>query len=381
MRVLHFRSTSSFAGPERGLLTLGRALRALGIEAKIIAYYRQRPPEPSVHRMVAEGHQEQIDVEQWEDRSLFSWRTVARLAGELQRGAYDVLVPHDHKTDLMGYLAARRSRTPCLAAAHGYDLPLFRMILYRHVDLLVLRRFPRIVVVSDSLRQELIRAGLSAERIRVVWNGIDPARFSDGASSRAVEWRERFAASSVPVILTVARLYRQKGLEYFVQSAARIHEVVPQARFWIAGDGMLRGELAALIQRLGLLDTVTLLGGQDDIAGIMAASDVFVLPSLSESLGNVLLEAMALGKPVIATSVGGIPELVRDHETGWLVPPRQPAALAEAVLQVLRDPDGAARIATRGRDFVASRFAASHIASRMAEVYREVVSAAGAEGH
>ena len=381
MRVLHFRSTSSFAGAERSLLTLGRALPALGIEVKIIAYYRQRPPEPLVHRLVAEGRQEEVDVDQWEDHSRFSWRAVGRLVRELKRGAWNLLVTHDHKTDLMGYLAARRSGTPCIATAHGYDLSLLRMILYRHVDLMVLRRFSRIVAVSDSVRRELVGASLSPDRIRVVHNGIDVARFADGASRRAIEWRGRFAAESVPVILAVSRLYSQKGLEYFIQSAVQVRRAMPKVRFWIAGDGMLRKKLEALVRKLGLEETVTLLGHQDDIAAIMAASDVFIMPSLGESFANALLEAMALAKPVIATSVGGIPEVVRDGETGWLVPPRQPAALAEAVLQVLRDPDGAARIATRGRDFVASRFAASHIASRMAEVYREVVSAAGAEGH
>jgi len=154
--------------------------------------------------MVAEGRRDQIDVDQWEDRSLFSWRAVGRLARELQRGAYDVLVTHDHKTDLAGYLAARRSRTPCLAAAHGYDLSLFRMILYGHVDLLVLRRFPRVVVVSDSLRQELIRAGLSSERIRVVNRipvnpdlGVFGVAFSLGKGVEVWNWlRERLGPAT-----------------------------------------------------------------------------------------------------------------------------------------------------------------------------------------
>src|SRR5262245_14661904 len=138
MRVLQFRSTSSFAGPERSLLTLGRALPGLGIEVKIIAYYRQRPTEPLMHRMVAEGRREDVEVDQWEDRSRFSWQAVGRLAGELKRGAYHLLVTHDHKTDLMGYLAARRAGVPCIATAHGYDLSLFRMRFYRRVDLRVL---------------------------------------------------------------------------------------------------------------------------------------------------------------------------------------------------------------------------------------------------
>jgi glycosyltransferase involved in cell wall biosynthesis len=107
---------------------------------------------------------------------------------------------------------------------------------------------------------------------------------------------------------------------------------------------------------------------------------VFVMPSLGEGLSNVLLEAMALARPVVATRVGGTPEVVRDGKTGWLVPARQPAALAAAVLKVLEDPGLAARVAAQGRDLVATRFSAARVAARMAEVCREVIALAEARG-
>jgi glycosyltransferase involved in cell wall biosynthesis len=180
------------------------------------------------------------------------------------------------------------------------------------------------------------------------------------------------------VVVTVGRLYRQKGLKYFLESAARIHQVAPRVRFWIAGEGVLRERLEARIRRLGLENVVTLLGQQPDVAAIMAASDVFVMPSLGEGLSNVLLEAMTLAKPVVATRVGGTPEVVRDGETGWLVPPREPAALAAAILKVLRDPDLAARVGVSGRDLVARRFSAARVAPRMAATYGQAIAVAGA---
>lgn len=380
LRVLHLRATSSFAGPERGLLTLGGPLRALGVDVKIIAYYRRRWPEPAVHRLVEEGRRDHLDIEQWDDRSRFSWRAVRRVADELRVGHCHLLVTHDHKTNVMGYLAARRANVPCLSLAHGYDLSLLRMHLYRAIDLKVLRRFPSVVAVSESLRRELLAAGLSPDRLWVIPNGIDVGRFAEGAEARASEWRRRVATPLAPVILTVGRLDRQKGLEHFVRSAAQIHQVTPQAHFWIAGEGVQRTALEAQIRRLGLESVVTLLGHQHDIPAIMAASDVFVLPSLGESFGNVLLEAMALGKPVVATRVGGTPEIVHDGETGWLVPPRQPADLARATLRILKDPDLGARVGAQGRAFVASRFGATQVAARMAEVYRRVVAAHRSKG-
>jgi glycosyltransferase involved in cell wall biosynthesis len=376
LRVLHFRSTFTFAGPERSILTLALPLRGMGVKSKIIAYYRRRPPEPATHWLVEEGRCEGLDVEQWDDHSRFSWRAVRRLADQLAGGGYDLLVTHDHKSDLMGYLAARRAAVPCLATAHGYDLSLLRMILYRRVDLVTLRGFPRIVAVSESIGRELVAAGLSPDRIRVIPNAIDVARFERGAADRAGNWRSRFAGPGATVILTVGRLYRQKGPEWFVQCAARIHRVMPRARFWIVGDGPLRAHLTTQVGSLGLRGVVTLLGQQRDVAGIVAASDVFVMPSLGEGLSNVLLEAMALAKPVVATRVGGTPEVVRDAETGWLVPPGEPEALAAAVLRVLENRERADRIGRQGRELVASRFEATHVAARMAATYRQTVALA-----
>jgi glycosyltransferase involved in cell wall biosynthesis len=120
---------------------------------------------------------------------------------------------------------------------------------------------------------------------------------------------------------------------------------------------------------------MTLMGQQPDVAAIMAACDVFVMPSLGEGVSNVLLEAMALGKPVVATRVGGTPELVRDGETGWLVPPRDPEALAAAVLGVLRDPALGARVGACGRALVARRFSVASVAPRLADAFAEAITA------
>jgi glycosyltransferase involved in cell wall biosynthesis len=374
LRVLHFRSTFTFAGPERGLLTLGPPLREAGVTVKIIAYYRRRTSAPAAHPLVERGRHEMLDVEQWDDHSKFSWRTVRCLADELRRGRYDLLVTHDHKTNLIGYLAAQRSTTPRLSVAHGYDLSMRRMYLYRAVDLLVLRFYPRIVTVCDALRHELIAAGLRPGRICFVPNAIDITRFTTGAVERARLWRQRLTDTGTPVILTVARLDRQKGLKHLVRAAAEIHRVGQKAQVWIVGDGPLRARLKTQIRALGLDDVVRLLGHQSDIAALTMASDVCVMPSLGEGLSNALLEAMACAKPVVATAVGGTPELVRDGMTGWLVPPRQPELLAAAVVRILREPDLGTRIGLQARAFVEDRFDASRIAARMAAVYRQAAA-------
>jgi glycosyltransferase involved in cell wall biosynthesis len=252
----------------------------------------------------------------------FPLAAIRRLTQLVRDGRYDLLVTHDHKANAMGYFAARAARAQCLALVHGYDLSLWRMRLYRRTDIRLLRRFPHVVVVADAVRRELIGAGVDPSRVSVVHNAIDVSRFSDGASQRAAPWRGRHAEMDGPVVLAVARLYRVKGLEYLLRAVPGVRAVHPGARFWIVGAGPLERMLRLQAQRLALGDAVRFLGEQDDVAAIMAASDVVVLPSLSEGLSYVILEAMAVARPLVVTDVGGNSEVVRAGETGWLVAPR-----------------------------------------------------------
>lgn len=374
VRVLHLRASAGFAGPEQGLLRLGVALRQIGVTIKIIVYARLRPERPDVFWVVDEGRRRGLPVELWADRAKLPWADVNRLAGEIAAGAFGVLVTHDHKSDLLGYLAARRVRVPWIAVAHGYDFSLKRMRLYRQIDLWLLRRATRVIAVSDSLREELVGGGVPRDLVTVVRNGIAVEAFVAGAEERALQWRQRLAHDGGPLIVSVGRLDRQKGFEYLVRAAAEVTRAVPGARFWIVGDGPLREHLARQIQAEGLGHAVRLLAHQQDVSGIMAAGDLVVLASLWEPLGNVLLEALALGRPVVATQVGGVPEIVRDRETGRLVPPGDAHGLAGAILALLDDQEEAARLGERGRLRVAREFGADRFAREMDAVYRQALT-------
>lgn len=375
-RVLHLRATTGFAGPEQGLLRLGGALARIGVAMKIIAYCRQRPGRTDIAWLVDEARRQGLPIESWPDRSKLPWADIRRLADEIGRGAFDLLVTHDHKSDLMGYLAARRARVPWIAVAHGYDFSLRRLRLYRQIDLWLLRRATRVAVVSQSLREEIVAAGVPAGRVTVMRNGIHADAFAAGAGERAVQWRERLAPGGGPVIVSVGRLDRQKGFECLVGAAAEVARTAPTARFWIAGEGTLRPRLERQIRDLGLSDVIGLLGHQRDISGLMAAADVVALASLWEPLGNVLLEALALRRPVVATRVGGVPEIVRDGDTGRLVPPGDSGALALSILDLLADREEAARLGENGRWHVAREFSAERFAAEAAAMYREALAGA-----
>jgi glycosyltransferase involved in cell wall biosynthesis len=180
-----------------------------------------------------------------------------------------------------------------------------------------------------------------------------------------------------PIIGTVANLTEQKGLPYLTEAAAIVRQTHPEARFRIVGGGHLYEALAAQIARLGLQGTVELAGFQPNATAIMSEFDLFVLPSLWEPFGLVLLEAMANGLPIVATDVDGVADVVVDGKTGILVPPSNPQALAQGILQLVKDPVLARRMGQRGWERCASEFNVERMVARTAMVYEEVAAGLG----
>jgi len=199
------------------------------------------------------------------------------------------------------------------------------------------------------------RVAWAPEKIRLVPNGIDLARFTPRPPSGALR-AALGVPPSAPVALSIGRHVAEKGYRHLLDAAARIERTKPGVHWILVGDGELRSELLAQSRRLGLESRVHFTGWRDDIPDLLALCDVFVLPSESEGFGRVLVEAMAMTRAVVATAVGGVPEIVRHGETGLLVEPAAPAPLADAVRVLLDDPGRAARLGAAGRARAESTF-------------------------
>jgi glycosyltransferase involved in cell wall biosynthesis len=202
------------------------------------------------------------------------------------------------------------------------------------------------IAISDAIRQFSITVeGVSPARIHTVHYGLDPASIQAPPGARAQLRAALNLPDDVPIMGSVCRLIEQKGLIYGLQGFAQIADQFSNAHYVIAGDGLLRAELEAAAQSLNLAGRVHFLGWRSDAHTIFAALDLLLAPSLWEGFGLVFLEAMALGVPILSTCVSAIPEVVIDGETGWLVPPRDPGAIAAALREALSDP---ARLRARG---------------------------------
>lgn len=230
-----------------------------------------------------------------------------------------------------------------------------------------------VIANANAIRERAIEEGYAARRLSVIHNGLDTARFS--AAQDPVAQRDRFGLPRTgPVVGVFSRLNHPiKGIDRFLQAAALLGRRVPEARFLIVGDGPLRAHLEGQARHLGIEGATRFIGAHVDLAGLMPAVTVAVVPSLSEGLSNSLLEAMAAGLPVVATRVGGTPEVVSHGRTGLLVPPGDPRELANAIERLIRDPAFAASCGSAGQADVRERFSLQRMIGRTEALYESLL--------
>jgi glycosyltransferase involved in cell wall biosynthesis len=237
----------------------------------------------------------------------------------------------------------------------------------------VARFVDRAIAVSEAARASLVADGYPAEKVVVVPNGRDLSRIRTSVAREAVR-RELGIERGVPLVGVVARLEPRMGHAEMLEAWPSIAAEFPAARLVLVGQGSLRARLEARVGELGLARSVAFAGERGDVTRVLDAIDVVCLPSLSEGLALTAIEASALGRPVVATAVDGIPEIIREARTGRLVPPGDAASLSRAIRGVLRDPLGAQRMGRAGRDFVLDRFSLDRQVASTARVYREVAA-------
>lgn len=374
-RVLHCRASAGFAGPERYIAQLAHTLPIHGLDVGLSLLYRPVAGTSTIHPLVTQAIQAGLDARQLQDTTKFGLQTVRHIRRRLEQERYHLVHTHDYKTNLLAGVAARRADVPAVATVHLHTRTTWRLRVYRLLDLLVLRFFPKIIAVSDCLRRELLTAGLPEQRIVTIHNAIDVEAVQSVGSDAMTAWRRRLGIQPhQPVVTLVGRLSPQKGPDTFLEGAVQIARAFPETRFLVVGEGPLRRQLEQKATTLGLRERLCFLGYQAEVLPLIALSDVVTLPSLNEGLPYVLLEALALARPVVATPVGGIPEVITDGRTGLIVPVRAPDALATAICRLLKNPDEAKRLGEAGRLRIMQDFSLPVMIRRVVEVYHDVLS-------
>ncbi|MGE0192657.1 MAG: glycosyltransferase [Planctomycetota bacterium] len=366
LRVVHVRNSDRLSGPERLLLDQARQ-RDVGVDASLAVFVRPGTSSPLLEAAEAAG----LATHRIEQRSSYDHRITARLVAVLEEARADVVVTHDYKANVVGAKAARKLGLPWVAVVHGYTGEDAKVRAFEAWDRRALRKADAVVVVSDALAERLAARGVPRERIHRVDNGIDAVQVADAADRGRAAARAALGASGHQrLIVALGRTSPEKGQDVLLEAFARVAPEAPDLRLALVGDGADRERLTARAAALGLADRVALPGWRSDGPACLAAAEVAVLPSRTEGLPIALLEALAVGVPVVVTDVGAMAEVVEHGRAGLVVPPDDAAALARALTRVLADPAGAKERAAYGRQRVTEHYGTRAQAKRLAAIYR-----------
>ncbi len=284
---------------------------------------------------------------------------VSEIAEQLRNIGADVLLCHGYKANILGRPAARRSGIPAVAVSRGWTGESFRVRIYEQLDRFHMRFMDHVVAVSSAQAIKVHHAGVPEDRLTTIANAIDPERFVDPDSRYRTKMERFFHGSCSRIIGAAGRLSPEKGFDVFVEAAAHLLDNDPSLGFVLFGDGPQRAELQERIADLGMIGSVVLAGFRGDLDHFIPQLDLFVLPSHTEGLPNVVLEACAAGVPVVATAVGGTPEVIEDGVSGFLVPPGSVGELVVRIDEALENEERLREIAFQGRQRVLENFSFS----------------------
>lgn len=317
-----------------------------------------------------------VPVELIDQRRLGPAGCVARIARLLRRHDAAVVHTHRYRENTLGVLACGlllRRRPRQVVTVHGLPEPFrgwrrLKMELYRTLETAALRAAqPTLIAVSREM-QFTLQGRYPACHTIYLPNGIDPAHLKPARDPSLMRWDLKLSRRA-PVIAMIGRLAPVKGADLFLWAAHRMLRPRPDLRFLVIGDGPERSRLEAQARELGLDGSLQFLGHRDDLPDLLQIVDILLMPSRHEGMPMSLLEALALGKPVVAAAVGGIPEVIRDQEQGLLVAPENPVQLADACLALLAQPVRARELGAQARQRVLRDFSSTRTAANVAALY------------
>jgi glycosyltransferase involved in cell wall biosynthesis len=363
LEIAHVTGESGFSGGELQVFLLMEGLRKRGHSNLLIC-----PPGSASAREARHRGFEARCARMRSDASLLG---ALRIRAYLRARRPDLVHLHTGRADWLGGLAAWQLGLPAITTRR-MDRRVSRgprkRFLYRRV-------VRRAVAISPAVRERLIRGGVAEEMTRIIPSAVDPDALQPGAGRSATRTREGLAEDA-PCLLVLASLVRRKGIDVLLAVLSRLDASALPSVLWVAGEGPERGALERRARGLGLVQRVRFLGQRNDAADLLAACDIFVLPSRLEGLGVAALEAMAAARPVVASAVGGLAEAVEHERSGLLVPPEDPEALAAALARLLEDPALRKRLGDAGP----ARVREGYSAERMVEAYEALYAEVLAEG-
>jgi glycosyltransferase involved in cell wall biosynthesis len=370
--VMHLIATNFYGGPEKQIVEHLKRLNSARYEGILASFLEGGTPNVTL---------EQAEIAGLRDfgipmPSRFDIRASWRLNELLRNEKIDLLCTHGYKSTVMGWWAGRRVGIPVVAFSRGYTAENPKVAFYEWIERRFLNRVNGIIFVSEGQRRRLEGFGIYGRRSWVVHNAVaaDSSRNSLSGDLRKEVLERLGILGAVEMVVSAGRLSPEKGHRFLVEAIGMLRGSTNNTHFVFCGDGPYQKDLEKRSIELGISDHCHFVGFRKDIKDIFQAMDFMVLPSLTEGLPNVILEAFACAKPVVATDVGGVPEIVEDGVNGILVPPGRSDLLAEAIKNCLAAPEKRRMMGEAGYHKVKSEFTFESQTQKLEAIYNEVLS-------
>jgi glycosyltransferase involved in cell wall biosynthesis len=363
--ILHLTETSEPGGSETVLAYIAANLDPDRYRSRICL----------LHEGWLTNHLRELELEYQiiENRHSYDPGFLMRLLRLIRREKIDLVHSHEFMMNVYGAIAAKLRGIPMIGTVHGkvyFTEKKPRLLAYK----LAFRICSRMIAVSEDLKEYLIES-INLEKpgkVLTIYNGIDLTRFAVGGYPDDVA-RELSIEPGTVVAGSVGSLFEVKGFEYLLRAAKKVKTAIPKFRLLIVGEGRQEEPLKQLAETLGLRDAVDFMGFRKDVPRLLNLLDIYVCSSISEGLSLSILEAMASGKPIVATSVGGNPELVVDGQNGFLVPPEDPGALSERVIDLARDEKLRLSMGKRSRQIAEEKFSLKTMIENYQRLYERLI--------
>jgi L-malate glycosyltransferase len=363
MKILHINTERTWRGGEQQTLYLLRSLNQRRISSHLIC----QADSPMAQKAQADG----LTVFPMVMRGEVDLPAILRIRRLIGSHDYDIIHSHTSHAHTLAFLASLGCRV-CRLVTRRVD---FSFIRNRFLPVSVIKyRYMAdfYIAISQEIKKVMVKDGIAADRIFVVHSGIDLQRFEGAAGGHLV--KEFNLKPEEKVVINVAHLAGHKGQKYLVRAIPLVLAEIPQVRFFIIGQGELMPELKALAASLDLGPALTFTGFRNDVGAFYQLADLFAMSSVQEGLGTAILDALALGKPVVAANSGGIPEIIRDGETGRLVAAGDHRALAHGIIDLLTDDQQARDMARRGQEFVQTKFSIDAMVTNNIAIYNRLLA-------
>lgn len=362
-RILHIDSEVGWRGGEAQVFELCLGLRALDYEPLLAV-----PPKSALETRARSAN---LDVIAMNLRSEYNVRTILRLRRLIKEENIELCHAHTAHAHSLAWGATAKTPTVPVIVSRRVDFDVGRNYFSR-----LKYQSPRVcfIAISEGVRQVLLKGGVSEERIFVVPSGINPAKFTNEVRTREHFYEEFHLSRDSVIVGNIAHLADHKGQRYLVEAVPEVLRAYPSAVFFIVGEGKERQALEQLISKLDLQGKVILTGFREDIGYFLRAFDIFALSSHLEGLCTSLLDALLMEIPVVATRTGGIPEIIEDDVTGLLVEVRNPHALAEGIIRLIREPALRDKFAKAGRERVLTRYTSEQMVRGTVAAYEQVLA-------